>query len=244
MRRHFSRPATLGVLAAVAAILALVGPFGTDVSLPPGFRALYWLVMVGATYGTGYATGTLLHGRLPGRMGRFVTLPVTALVITAAVVLVNLALLGRLPGGADWRGDLVTIFAIALIILVAMDLVDASLRADTAVDATPPAAPPILDRLPLEKRGALVALSVEDHYVRVVTLKGSEMVLMRLTDAIREAAPEPGLRVHRSHWIATAQVTAARRDGDRAILSMAAGGDIPVSRSHIRAVKEAGLLPR
>lgn len=67
---------------------------------------------------------------------------------------------------------------------------------------------------------------------------------MRLGDAIREAAPEPGLQVHRSHWVAIAAVTAARREGDRAVLSLSHGGDIPASRSHIPALKEAGLLPR
>jgi DNA-binding LytR/AlgR family response regulator len=89
-----------------------------------------------------------------------------------------------------------------------------------------------------------VALSVEDHYVRIRTTRGEDMVLMRLTDAIREAAPTPGLRVHRSHWVAIAGVANARRDGDRAILKMIAGGDIPASRSHIPALRQAGLLPR
>jgi hypothetical protein len=37
-----------------------------------------------------------------------------------------------------------------------------------------------------------VALSVEDHYVRVRTTRGEEMILMRLSDAIRETAPETG----------------------------------------------------
>ena len=182
----------------------------------------------------------LLEGRLPPRVGRIAQPALTALVVTLVGVLVNLALFGRPPGGAGLWRDLPTIFAVALIIVAAIDLV-AGARGPAEA---PPGPPPILDRLPLEKRGALVALSVEDHYVRIVTARGAEMVLMRLTDAIREAAPEPGLRVHRSHWVATGQVAAARREGDRAVLTMTAGGDIPVSRSHISAVKAAGLLPR
>jgi len=101
-----------------------------------------------------------------------------------------------------------------------------------------------LQRVPLEKRGALLALSVEDHYVRVHTAKGTEMVLMRLSDAMRETGALPGAQVHRSHWVAFHAVRAARRDGDRAILTLSSGVDIPVSRANLPKVKEAGLLPR
>lgn len=107
-----------------------------------------------------------------------------------------------------------------------------------------PAPPPILQRLPLEKRGTLLALSVEDHYVRVHTSQGTEMVLMRLSDAMKETGNIPGAQVHRSHWVAFKAVTAARREGDRAILTLSSGVDIPVSRANLSKVKEAGLLPR
>jgi DNA-binding LytR/AlgR family response regulator len=246
MRDHFSSAATLSALAAVAAVLTLVGPFGTDETLRPGFRALYWLSMVGATYVTGFAVDALLRPRLTHRVAQLVCPSAMALAITGAVVAVNLALLGGLPGGPEWGGTLLTVFAIAAIVVTAMQIVVTSLRrreTGAAPRTDGDADPPILERLPLDKRGPLVALSVEDHYTRVRTLRGEEMVLLRLSDAIRETAPVAGLRVHRSHWIATSAVRAARREGDRAVLTMAAGGDIPVSRSHIPAVKAAGLLP-
>ena len=97
--------------------------------------------------------------------------------------------------------------------------------------------------MPLDKRGPLISLSVQDHYVDIVTTRGREMLLLRLSDAIRETQPTPGLRVHRSHWVALDQVSSARRDGARAVLTMSDGRDIPVSRSHVAAVKEAGLFP-
>jgi DNA-binding LytR/AlgR family response regulator len=102
----------------------------------------------------------------------------------------------------------------------------------------------LLDRLPLDKRGPLVSISVEDHYVRVRTAQGEELLLMRLTDAIREVGASKGVQVHRSHWVALDAVRAARREGDRAILTMAHGPEIPVSRTNVPAIREAGLLPR
>lgn len=107
-----------------------------------------------------------------------------------------------------------------------------------------PGPPTLLDRLPLDKRAPLVALSVEDHYVRIRTTKGEEMILMRLADAIRETAATPGLQVHRSHWVAFDQVVAVRRKGDCALLKMSHGPDVPVSRANLPKLREAGLLPR
>lgn len=245
MRAHFSNSATLFALAAVAAVLTIVGPFGTADRMALLPRAAYWLVIVATTYAAGFGTDTLLRPRLPHRVAMVVNPLATGLIVTATVVVVNVIALGQSPGAEDWLITTVTIYAIAVIVSAAVQAVISSLRqAEPGAEAedTPP--PALLDRLTLEKRGPLVALSVEDHYVRVRTTQGEEMILMRLSDAIRETAPEAGLRVHRSHWVATGQVKAARRAGDRAILTMAHGGDIPVSRSHMQALKAAGLLPR
>ncbi|MCY0096112.1 LytTR family DNA-binding domain-containing protein [Hoeflea ulvae] len=92
--------------------------------------------------------------------------------------------------------------------------------------------PPLLDRLPVDKRGVLIRLEVQDHYVRVVTSRGSELLLMRLGDAIAEAGP--GQQVHRSHWVAEHEDNALLRgNGKNGRLSVNAadGADVPVSRT-------------
>jgi DNA-binding LytR/AlgR family response regulator len=108
---------------------------------------------------------------------------------------------------------------------------------------TAPCPPAILDRLPLDRRGALVALSAEDHYVRVVTRTGEALVLIRLADAMRETGDLPGLQVHRSHWVALDAVRAVRRSGDGAVLTLATGHELPASRRFIPALRQAALLP-
>ena len=67
--------------------------------------------------------------------------------------------------------------------------------------------------LTMEKRALLLVLSVEDHYVRVRTTKGDELILMRLTDAIIETDPVPGVRAHGSRRPDRADVTGASDDG-------------------------------
>ncbi|SDW20623.1 LytTr DNA-binding domain-containing protein [Albimonas donghaensis] len=102
--------------------------------------------------------------------------------------------------------------------------------------------PPLLRRLPADKRGALLRLTMNDHYVSVATDGGEEMLLMRLGDAMDEAWPEEGLRVHRSHWVARRAVREVRRDGDRAALTLVNGEEIPVSRARLRDLREAGWM--
>jgi len=103
-------------------------------------------------------------------------------------------------------------------------------------------APAILRRLPQRKRGPLLRLSMADHYVGVATEHGEEMLLMRLSDAIAETAPEEGLKVHRSHWVARRAVRAVEPEGDRATLVLTSGERIPVSRTRMQVLRSAGWL--
>jgi DNA-binding LytR/AlgR family response regulator len=49
----------------------------------------------------------------------------------------------------------------------------------------------------------LSRISSDDHDIRVITNDGEEYrLLMRLRDAVAEIDLEPGLCVHRSHWVA------------------------------------------
>lgn len=244
-RDQFRQPAALVVMAAVIATLAIVAPYGTDQALRPLPRLGYWALIVAATYAAGSLVVTVSRYLLPpwGFALQFGAAGLAAgLVVAALVLAINAAVLAHVPDRADLPGFLLGIVGVAMVVTLAVAWV-VNQSTDSAVHSksTPP---PILDRVPLEKRGALLALSVEDHYVRVHTSKGTEMVLMRLTDAMKETGDVPGAQIHRSHWVAFKAVRAARRDGDRAILTLASGAELPVSRANLSKVKEAGLLPR
>lgn len=250
LRDHFSHPGTLAGLAGVAGLMALAGPFDTDTLLRLGPRAVYWAAMVGATYATGYLAGHLVAPRLPRHWPGLATALVTGLATGAGIVpvvlAINLATFGWLPDASEWPGFVGTLVAMAVLVTLTIQTLETQLRRALAPAAphTPgPEEPALLSRLPPAKRGPLVALSVEDHYTRVRTTRGEELLLLRLTDAIREAAPVRGVQVHRSHWVALDRVTAARREGDRAVLSLTHGPDVPVSRANVPAIRAAGLLP-
>lgn len=243
-RDQFRQPKVLVVLAAVGVTLAIVAPYGTDMSLRPLPRLGYWALVVAATYAAGSLVVTVLKGLLPPwgfalRMG--LSGIAAGLAVAAVVLALNAGLLGYVPERSELPGLVSSITGVALVVTLTIGWLS---QEDRPEPETTPAHPAILDRLPLEKRGALLALSVEDHYVRVQTTKGTEMLLMRLSDAIRETGDMAGAQVHRSHWVAFPAVQAARRDGDRAVLTLTGGTEIPVSRANLPKLKEAGLLPR
>ncbi len=100
-----------------------------------------------------------------------------------------------------------------------------------------------LERLPFRLRDAeLYAVEAEDHYLRVRTSKGSELILLRLSDAIAELEAVEGLRTHRSWWVAKAGVADIRRGDGRATLTLKDGAEAPVSRTHAKGLREAGWL--
>ena len=80
-------------------------------------------------------------------------------------------------------------------------------------------------------RSDVLALQAEDHYVRVHTQLGSELLLMRFSDAISELDGLAGMRVHRSWWVADDAIVDTVRRARRTILVLSNSTEVPVSRS-------------
>ncbi|CAN7580620.1 LytTR family transcriptional regulator DNA-binding domain-containing protein [Phenylobacterium sp. LjRoot225] len=85
---------------------------------------------------------------------------------------------------------------------------------------------------------------MEDHYVRVHTAGGSRLVLATFAQAIAAMGRTPGLRVHRSWWVADKAVDRAEAEGRNLRLILTNGVSAPVARSSVAAVREAGWLQR
>ncbi len=111
-----------------------------------------------------------------------------------------------------------------------------------AINDTEPVPPRLFSRLPAADAGQLIRLSARNHYVDVVTDKGTSSLLIRMADAIAELDGVDGLRVHRSHWVAAGAVRGHERQGDKRMLILADGARIPVSRNLQRDVAARGFL--
>ena len=240
-RAHMTTPARAAGFAGAAVILAMVAPFGTDAVMTLVPRFAYWFIVVIATYSIGYAANILSNRLVPNSLIGSILVAglLTGLGAWLLVYVLNGLVLSYWAFGQDLLLLFVNVMVIAMVVAGIFQIAYA-----TDPDPTTAEPPPLLDRIPFEKRGPLVSISVEDHYVRVRTTKGEDMLLLRLSDALREVGDTDGLRVHRSHWVARGQITAAKRKGDGAVLRMTHGPDIPVSRANVATLKDRSILPR
>ncbi len=96
-----------------------------------------------------------------------------------------------------------------------------------------------LKRLALKHHQAeLRAIKSEDHYLRVYTSVGEELILMRLSDAIKALEGVDGMQTHRSWWVARGAITDLQRRQGKLLLSTALAVDVPVSRTYEKLVKQ------
>ncbi|MFD2498702.1 LytTR family DNA-binding domain-containing protein [Rhizorhabdus histidinilytica] len=97
--------------------------------------------------------------------------------------------------------------------------------------------PPVGQR----RTARLIAIEAHDHYLRVHTDEGVELLTMRFADAMAELAQAHGHRLHRSWWAAADAIEAIRwRRGGAGEARLAGGLTAPVSRAQAPALKAAG----
>ena len=96
----------------------------------------------------------------------------------------------------------------------------------------------ILDDLAEDNRGRLVSITAQDHYVLVETDRGSQLLLMRMADAVARTNPQTSMRVHRSAWVSFDAVEGWTRDGRAMRLRLLNGRHVPVSRANEAEVRQ------
>jgi DNA-binding LytR/AlgR family response regulator len=241
-------PTFWGVLVAGTIVVAIAAPFGTGEAFSFIQRLFYWGAIGLFTYLPAMVVSMfvslILKGRgVPERLslalgGLAASIPVVAivLIISNLVVGMPLSILPSIPL------FLLQCAAISVAVVAVHYLLRTRTEdVDPAVGRRPQASS-LQSRLPLAVRGPVQHLEMQDHYVRVTTEKGSELVLMRMADAIADLGGEDGLQVHRSHWVAKNAVVSSRREKGRVVLTLPHGTEVPVSRTFAPAVKEAKLI--
>lgn len=98
-------------------------------------------------------------------------------------------------------------------------------------------APEFMSLLPSDKRGRLLWMKAELHYLRVVTDRGQALVLYNLGDAIAQLPDDLGVKAHRSYWVAMDAVEAFARHGREGELRLRDGSRVPVSRRRLAEVR-------
>jgi hypothetical protein len=86
-------------------------------------------------------------------------------------------------------------------------------------------------RLPPDLGRDIIALQAQDHYVQVTSTRGSDLVLMRMSDAVDDLKAFDGMQIHRSWWINLGHVSHLAKDAGRVRLVLDNGLVVPVPRS-------------
>ena len=229
----------LGVAVIAGAFLALIGALGSaDTPLVP--RLAYWIGLSALGAVLGSTVAQLVSRFLPGLGATWLRGLVIVAVLTPLFTLLVWFAGGRTPSPRV----VMAYFGVSLVMTSGMTtLMMLATRRPVETHAAPPEAPPprFLERLPLKLRGGeIYAVEAEDHYLRLHTSKGQDLILLRLSDAVAELEGIEGAQTHRSWWVAKAAVQDAKRGDGRATLTLISGVEAPVSRAYAKALREAG----
>ena len=245
MRDVFSSPRTLAAMLVIGVLLGLIGPFSTFQYFLLAPRIAYWVFIVLTCYGVGAFGGgfvvNIMHQlkRQPNVVMMIIGGGIGAgLPVAVTVTIANATILG------DWEiSGFEGVMTLVYCVLVSMCITALHvlfLREDR------PSAPkqvPILARLQIQNRGKLLYMSMQDHYINVVTSRGQELLLLRMGDAEKETTGIDGLRIHRSHWIAIEGIKSVDRQNGNYVVEMLDGAKLPISRGQVQAARDAGIIP-
>ena len=238
----------LAFATALGVFLAALGPYGSYLNGPFWQRLMFqlpccWLAC--ATIGFG---ARLAVSRLPPGASLWAGVCAVAALAMAPVTMLNILMARWLwpflgprmtPFAWYWEGLVIALPAsFAFVWLGLRRAGRAGMRAEADAE---PQSPPALGLLGARPEQVL-CLQMEDHYVRVRTGTGSHLVLATFSQAQSALKEAPGLRVHRSWWVADSAVLRAELEGRNLRLILSDGLAVPVARSSVPYVRSRGWL--
>lgn len=253
LANYILSPIALFAFVAAGTLTTLTGPFGTYLSMTLIERAVYWFTLIGVSIVMSLTIRwyVMIWLRRYGFWARaLTTTTIFTLIFTPCIIVMNGLVLGFestevLP---IWKMYVIVV-SVPLTVNPMIYLVDRlingsapTIEDDAAEIEVEPERPRIFERLPDDLGEDLLRMSVQDHFVHVHLLGGSEKLRMRFGDAIAEVGCVPGLQVHRSHWVAESAVAGHEVEGGKMILTLRDGSKVPVSRNYRADVEAAGLL--
>ncbi len=240
----------IAALPAAGLVVGLLGPFGSYTGMDLLQRCLHFGLCF-TVIGTLVLEGSYLMARqfFAGLLPLWAALAfdVALSVPEAGIIYGSLRILG--PGALPYVhfGDLVWQNLLMTLLIRAIVLTAALVRNRQLVQAAPEAVAarpdfPLAEKLPFALKGAgVLALSAEDHYLRVYTTRGEALILMALSEATEVLGG--GFQIHRSHWIAGRSL----KDYDAGRVHLTTGLSLPLSRHRRKAFEawlaETGITP-
>ena len=238
MQQQFKDRKFYGFLAVVILILALSGPFGTLEHYNALERLAYWAIIAPTTYilASGVATLvtiSLLRKKLNSWLAYAAGGTSAGIVVGIFVWLFGVFLdqsFGRSLLGLFTAMTYTIPITIGVTLLFKLSEKPSEVAESNSPDVR------FFERIPKHLGRDLISLNSQDHYVKVTTSMGSELILMRLSDAIMELEGFDGLQPHRSWWIAKKHVKQINTVNNKKSIELSNGEIVPISRAKIKDV--------
>ena len=238
----------LAVATVVGIALGVVGPFGSYGNGGIVMRMACWTAMLWiGTILLRLSVGPALAYAPALGVSRYVAAAIATVLaclpLAVIVALINRELWPQYTSSLrplDWYAQ--TLFVAG--VLVAASLWFEQMRSAQAVARAAKVAAPSTKAAQFAPQllAQTLCLQMEDHYIRVHTATGSELVLLPMRQAIEHLGKVEGLRVHRSWWVSRAAVRAVSRHGRALVLELSNGLRVPVARNNVASLRSAGWL--
>ena len=236
---------------AIGVVLAVLGPFGSYRIGDFAARLAYWLPAALLGYAifrptTVFTTWAAERLQLPLIVSLVGSVAIGAIPGTILVAFLGGYRWSSLPSPTRLMPLYFNVFLLGLLIIGLFVLIDRAMHPSAGGGANAgktaqPVRARLLDRLSPGFAAPVRALEMEDHYVRAHGADGrSELMLMRMRDAVAELDGVEGERVHRSWWVARWAVAGRRREGRDTVLLLDDGRVVPVARNRVADLKERG----
>lgn len=235
-----------GLFALIVAIaLGHAGPYGTYESMPLLPRLGFWMAAILLPWSLWQLLFRTVRSMIPSAvpwpllmaalMVPFALIG-SALTHTATLVAFG-APLSEFP--ESWPKNLLLWLGFAYGVMLPLLAIGSALAKGLREEGGQQVASFLLHKLPHELRHArLIALKAEDHYLRVFTTNGDDLIHMSLTDALRAIEGYPGVQTHRSWWVSLSDPAGLRPSPSWDALSLKIGVEVPVSRRRKTAVRK------
>jgi hypothetical protein len=228
------------LILSIGTLLAIMSPFEATSHLPFVWAWSYWTGLLLWGWSASFFVGPFLLRSLPDLPTPVFYLLVSmmmALVVFPAILAVQ-ALVGYQIPLSYWPQLLFLVWVISAAITGVNFLSERAFAPKPKADGSA-----FMTRIPAKiAGGTLLAISSEDHYLRIQTSRGSDLILMRLADAMSELDGFDGMQVHRSWWVARQGVQKVKRDQGRIFLILRDDTQVPVSRTYAPKIRQAGWL--